>query len=292
MSKQSVEVVLLKSPHADLKHSCIFTGVPVSKTNGEHVIPNWMRTAYDLHQLPVEMGETLQFAKVKEFRAPAESKANNDFGKVEDKVKNQEASLDELHLWSKKVAVGMLWNHWRLSANERHPNAPAPFDERHLRFALQNFQGEFELWRENRYVRTGSTVILPRDIEGISLAHAFGATVNGGYSMTHDAIQPFGYMAINYKTSLIVSSFYDDKKLEEGGIRERWEKSGLKAEKDFARVRAGLSAIFAEHAAEAISEFAEQDVVLDDLFKMIAYQLGIVILDNKRTYRVRTPEDA
>ncbi|MYM30640.1 hypothetical protein GTP58_20105 [Duganella sp. CY15W] len=292
MSKQSVEVVSLKSTQADLKHSCIFTGVPVSKTNGEHVIPNWMRTAYDLHHLPVEMGETLQFAKVKEFRAPAESKANNDFGKVEDKVRNQGASLDELHLWSKKIAVGMLWNHWRLSANERHPNAPSPFDERHLRFALQNFQEEFKLWRENRYVRTGSTVILPRDIEGISLAHAFGATVNEGYSMTHDAIQPFGYMAISYKKSLIVSSFYDDKTLEEGGIRGQWEESGLKAEKEIARIRAGLSTIFAEHATKAISEFAEQEVAFDDLFKLIAYQLGIVVLDDKRSYRLRTPEDA
>lgn len=56
MSEQSVEVVSLMSPHADLEHSCIFTGVTVDKINGEHVIPNWMRTAYNLHHLPVEMG--------------------------------------------------------------------------------------------------------------------------------------------------------------------------------------------------------------------------------------------
>lgn len=292
MSDTAAETVYLKSPNGDLGHSCIFTGVPVAKTRGEHVIPNWMRMAYDLHQLPVEMGETLRFAKVKEFRAPAETVANNDFGQVEDRVKNQQASLDELHLWSKKIAVGMLWNHWRLSANDRHPNAPIAFDERHLRFALQDFQEEFKLWRENRYVRTGSTVILPRGIEGASLAHAFGATVNGGYSSTHDAIQPFGYMAINYKKSLIVSSFYDDMTLEEGSIRRRWDESGLKDEKTIARVRAGLSTFFAEHAAKAISEFANQDVVFDDLFKIIAYQLGIVISDDKRSYRVRTPEDA
>lgn len=287
----TTEEIHLEPLLGDLGYSCIFTGVQVTKQDGEHVLPKWMRNAYNLHQQPIEMGQTERFAKVHTFRAPAEPVANGDFGKVEARVKQQDASLDELHLWSKKISVGMIWNHWRLSGNSRHPHAPLPFDERHLRFVLQDFQEEFVLWRERQYVRTGSTVKLATGIEGVWLLHAFGATVDEGYSITHDLIKPYGYTAINYKKNLIVSSFYDGQTLETGPFLEQWASAGLDKETDQVRIRAGLAKIFAQHAATEISKLVGKNTKVDELHRLLAYQLGIIVSDDGKTYRPRMSED-
>jgi len=123
-----------------------------------------MRRQYELDRAKVEMGHPNRLASVMQFRAPAAAPANQLFGRLEHWVKSGQATRDELHLWSKKLSVGMIWNHHRLSCNSRHPGAPRPFDDRRLRIALMDFHAEFAEFAEfarGAYIRSGSTLILP-----------------------------------------------------------------------------------------------------------------------------------
>lgn len=287
-----LQTIQLQPSTGDLESACIFTGVPVKKKDGEHVIPNWLRKQYGLHHQPVEMGQTERFAKVLTFRAPADPDANRDFGKIEDKVQRQSASLDELHLWSKKISVGMIWNHWRLAKNDRHPHAPVPFDERHLHLVLQDFQREFALWQRGTYGRSGSTIQLPSAIDAPWLAHAFGATVDQSFSTTHDRLLPFGYFAFNRKNTLIVSSFLDDGELEASFAADKWAAAGLAQETNQVRLRAALASVFAEQAASGIARLHPlQPSKFDELHKVMAYQLGVILSDDGETFRPRVAGD-
>ena len=274
----------------DLSTACLFTGAPQKKTNGEHVIPDWMQRLYELKQRPVEMGEFQRMAKVMQFRAPAAQEPNNFFGAVEQRISQHQASVDELHLWSKKISVGMMWNHHRMAQNARHPNAPEALDERLLRFALMDFHDEFKQFREGTYQRTGPTLVLPTKIKGCWLAHAFGAVVDTGHSDTHDAMSPFSFLAVSHDGTLIVSALYNvEMSFETGRLRDEWVSSGLDECTEDLRIRAGLAVVFAESISTPIARQPEYD---DQLLALIAFQLGVIIQSaDGPNYRRRMPED-
>jgi len=282
------------APHyktLDLSTACLFTGAPQSKTNGEHVIPEWMQRLYQLQQQPVEMGESPRMAKVMQFRAPAAQEPNNFFGTVEQRIRQHQANVDELHLWSKKISVGMTWNHHRMAQNARHPNAPEEFDERLLRFVLMDFHNEFRQFREGTYQRSGPTLVLPTKISGCWLAHSFGAVVDTGHSDTHDSMCPFAFLAVSHNGQLIVSALYNaELSSETGRLRGEWTSSGLDECTDDLRIRAGLAVLFAESISTPFARQPEYDNQLNDL---IAFQLGVVFIHSAegQHYRRRTPQD-
>lgn len=272
---------------------CLFTGVTVLKRNGEHVIPDWMQRQYALSARNVEMGETERVARIMEFRAPADPVANGLFGRIEEKVKLGSATADELHLWSKKISVGMIWNHYRLAMNINHPRAPDAFDSRHLSIILMDFHEEFAQFKVNSYKRSGSTLILPTKIEGCWFVHTFGANVDTGYSETHDAIAPFGFLAASHHGKLVVSALYDSEhKLESGRLMKEWVSSGLHECMDDARIRAGLAVIFAEEVvAPSFRKMTNRDAP-QELLQNVAYQMGIIIEPPGPNYRRRVASDS
>jgi len=275
----------------DLNSACLFTGAPQRNTNGEHVIPDWMQRLYKLRQRSVEMGEYPRMARVMQFRAPAAQEPNNFFGTVEQRIRQHQASVDELHLWSKKIAVGMIWNHHRMAQNARHPNAPEELDERLLRFALKDFHNEFKQFREGTYQRTGPTLVLPTKISGCWLSNAFGAVVDTGHSETHDAMCLFSFLAVSHDGELIVSAFYNaELSFETGRLRDEWASSGLDKCTDDLRIRAGLAVVFAESISTPFERKPQYD---DQLLDLIAFQLGIILIRTPegKHYRRRTLED-
>lgn len=290
----SSENTVYLPPHyktLDLSTACLFTGAPQSKTNGEHVIPDWMQRLYQLQQRPVEMGESPRMAKVMLFRAPAAQEPNNFFGMVEQRIKKHQATADELHLWSKKISVGMSWNHHQMSRNNRHPNAPEALDERQLRFALMDFHNEFKQFRAGTYKRTGPTLVLPTKISGFWLAHAFGAVVDTGHSDTHDAMCPFAFLAVSHGGKLIVSALYNaEMSFETGRLNGEWFTSGLNECTDDLRIRAGLAVVFAESIS---TPFVRQPEYNNQLLDLIAFQLGVIFTNSAdgQYYRRRTPGD-
>lgn len=275
----------------DLSTVCLFTGAPQRKGKGEHVIPGWMQRLYQLQERPVEMGESPRMAKVLEFRAPAAEEPNRFFGTVEDRIKQHQANVDELHLWSKKISVGMIWNHYRMAQNARHPNAPAEFDERLLRFALMDFHDEFKQFRAKTYRRAGRTLVLPTKISGFWLAHAFGLTEDAGYSDTHDALYPYAFLAVSHGGQLIVSALHNvELSFETGRLQDEWKSSGLNECTDDLRIRAYLAKVFAESFCTPFVRPPEADRQWLDL---IAFQLGVIFTHSAeaQNYRERTPTD-
>lgn len=278
----------------DLRSSCLFTGVKIDKSRGEHVIPEWMQKDYALRRHHVEMGEASRLAMIMQFRAPAEEKANNLFGQIENRVKLNQATRDELHLWSKKLAVGILWNHHRLAQNSHHPHAPRQFDDRLLRFALMDFHREFAEFRAGSYVRSGSTLIVPTNLAGFLLVDCFGATVDTGFSATHDAIWPYAFVAVSHGGQLFVSTLYDsDRALESGRLLREWNSSGLRECTDGARIRAGFAVIFAQEIVWPLVNRGGQ-ISGDHVIRYVAFQLGIIIERHGDDigYRRRLPSDA
>src|ERR1700674_5317858 len=132
--------------HKPVSDRCLFTGVSIDAgKRGEHVIPRWMVRDYELMGVTVELGSKQASAKVSEFTAPAVKEENHEFGKLENRIKEDQSAVsdNELHLWLMKVMSGMLWNHCRLAANARHPKAPLPFDDRLEGILAQEFRTGF-----------------------------------------------------------------------------------------------------------------------------------------------------
>lgn len=286
-----LDIRILQSPYSnlDLESACLFTGVPVRNKRGEHVIPRWMRRQYELDRGSVEMGDMNLLASVMQFRAPAEGQANQLFGRLEQRVKSGQATREEMHLWCKKLSVGMIWNHYRLSCNSQHPGAPRLFDSRRLRIALMDFHAEFALLTRGTYVRSGSTLILPTTVDRFFLVHCFGAVTDTSFSTTHDAIWPFGFVAVSHGGRLCASAFHDsDRALESGRLLNEWTSAGLHNCKDNARIRAGLAVVFAEEIVAPLM-IAVGQTPTDEVLHYIAFQMGIVI--ESGGFRRRRPLD-
>lgn len=272
----------------DFADRCLFTGVPVRKRKGEHVIPRWLISDYGMQDRKFEMGGPRHLAAMREFRAPAVVDANNKFGALENRVKLGQATRDELHLWQKKISVGMVLNHWRLSRNTHHPSAPYPPELRHLPFALKDFQSEFIVFTEGKYIRTGSTLVLPTKIPAGWMAHAFGATVVN-YSDTHDAILPFGLVAISHRSELIISALHDSERgFESHRLDREWELTGLHECQSPLKVQSALAVCFSEFIVESIGDQLGEEQPLEPMLHLISYQFGIEIDRDRQMYRPRS----
>jgi hypothetical protein len=71
----------------------------------------------------VEVGEPEALAQASEFTAPADAEANQTFGRLEQRIKENQGSVsdNDLYLWLLKLSSGMLWNHRRLAKNSSTP---------------------------------------------------------------------------------------------------------------------------------------------------------------------------
>lgn len=272
----------------DFNDRCIFTGVPVKKKGGEHVIPRWLINDYQLADQRVEMGHKDSLAAAaKEFRSPAESVANNKFGELENRVKLGQASQDELHLWQKKMSVGMVLNHWRMARNDRHPHAPVQMDTRYLAIALADFRKDFQAFVGNNYTRTGSTVTLPTSISGGWIAHAFGAMVKD-LSQEHDAFLPFGFLVVSHDAKLIVSALHDpEHEFEASRLVHEWQEKQLHKQSETLPIQAALAVCFAEFMAQSSADIFGEKQELKELLELVGYQLGVEINSYDQTYRRR-----
>lgn len=274
----------------DFAAACIFTNKPVAKSTGEHVIPRWMLADYRLGGRRVQLGEHAQLAEMRQFRAPADPDANARFGRLENLVRNGRASLDELHIWQKKISVGMVLSHWRLSRNRQHPQAPLPLDPRYLALALKDFQHDFALLVRGTYSRTGSTLVLPTAVRGGWIANAFGGVV-WDLSDGRDAILPFAIVITSHGARLTVSVLLDDLGFEAGGFATEWRDGSLEKEASPLKVHAALAIRYAEFLARSCERAFGRSPSVQDWVHTIAYQLGIVIDLEAMAFRARTAAD-
>ena len=184
--------------HRPWHNRCIFTGATIENNKrGEHVLPRWLVKDYKLKGTSLEFGSKQAIAQISEFTAPALEDANNLFGELENRIKQNQTAVsdDELHLWLMKISSGLLWNHCRLAQNNRHPKAPVPIDERLEGILSKDFQSGFFAWQNNTYVRKGSFLRVPSSVKSLFIAHSFGAHIDTAFSATHDAILPYALIA-------------------------------------------------------------------------------------------------
>lgn len=273
----------------DFDKMCLFTGVPVKRTSkGEHVIPSWLIEDYELNCKRIEMGWPGSLADIKEFRPRADPSANGKFGSLENRIKQGETSLDDLHLWQKKISVGMMLCHWRMAQNRYHPQAPGDFDTRRLVLALEDFRSDFDRFSEKHPVpRCGSTLILPTSVPGGWLAHLFGSDIYPGE--THDVLMPFGMVAVTHLNKLIVSVFYDPKhEFESSRLVNEWKALKLDECSNAPRVAAALAVAYSEFLFKARAEnLGKEGEGFDTLLKGIGYQLGLDIDPITKQYQLR-----
>ncbi|WP_044529417.1 hypothetical protein [Herbaspirillum sp. B65] len=273
----------------DFDEMCLFTGAPVKKTkNGEHVIPRWLIDDYELNYRNIEMGWPESLAVIKEFRTRADLTANGAFGVLENRVKQGQASLDELHLWQKKISVGMMLCHWRMAQNKHHPKAPGDFDTRHLVFTLEDFRNDFKRFSSEEPVpREGSTLVLPTSLPGGWFAHVFGSTVCEGE--VHDALMPSGMVAVTHQDQLIISVFYDpEHEFESSRLVQQWSEVKLDVCADASRVAAALAVAYSDFLFKARCEtFGIRGEGQNLLLQGIGYQLGLDIDPVTHQYRRR-----
>lgn len=274
----------------DFDEMCLFTGAPVKRTKqGEHVIPRWLIEEYELNHRRIEMGCPESLAEIKQFRARADPTANGRFGELENRIKLGEESLDNLHLWQKKISVGMMLCHWRMAQNKHHPKVPGDFDTRHLVGALEDFRFDFKQFIDGLPVhRNGSTVVLPTSVPGGWLTHVFGAAILSGEM--HDALMPFGMLAVTHRRKLIVSVFYDpEHEFERSRLVKQWFELRLDECSNTLAVAAALAVPYSEFIFKAKAEaLGTEGEGYEALLKRVGYQLGLDIdLDTYR-YRSRT----
>lgn len=273
----------------DFDSMCLFTGAPCKQTKqGEHVIPRWLIDDYELNSRSIEMGWPGSLAVIKQFRTRADPTANGTFGVLENCVKLGHASLDELHLWQKKISVGMTLCHWRMAQNGNHPRAPGDFDPRHLVIALEDFRSDFKKFSEGQPVpRKGSTLVLPTSVPGGWLAHVFGSTTVSGEK--HDTLMPTGMLAVTHLNKLIVSVFYDSEhEFESSRLVKEWKANKLDECANAPKVAAALAVAYSEFFFKARAEnlFTEGEG-FDATLKGIGYQLGLDIDPITNMYQPR-----
>lgn len=273
----------------DFDQMCLFTGAAVKRTKqGEHVIPRWLIEDYELNERRIEMGWPGSLASIKEFRTRADPTANGTFGDLESKVKLGESSLDNLHLWQKKISVGMILCHWRMAQNEHHPKAPADFDTRHLVITLDDFREDFKKFSGGGTVpRNGSTVILPTSLPGGWLAHVFGSNMFLGE--VNDTLMPFGMLAVTHQDKLIVSVFNDpEHEFESSRLVKEWHALKLDECSNAPKVAAALAVTYSEFLFKAQSEiFGNKGAEFDAILTGIGYQLGLDIDPATRQFSLR-----
>lgn len=282
----------------DFFSSCIFTGERVDKKKGEHVIPRWMLKDYQLKSAHVEMAQNDKTSSPLEFQAPATTEANGLFGNLENKVKQGSATKDEIHIWSRKISVGVMLNHHRMSLNVQHPQCPVAVDERCLRGVLQHFHSDFKSWKSGAYSRNGigSVIKLKTAYDQLFFAHLNGAIQREDLSNTHDVLAPYGLVAIGRNGELIIATYGDsDLLFERPEISEKWETSGLIRSTNKDEIRCFLAVLFFDGPFKSLFEkIHEFEPRLDEL-QLIGYQLGIQIIQTseglKYTSRKNTSED-
>lgn len=212
----------------DLLRCCLFTGVEISDgARREHVIPRWLQKRPDSRGRDIEVVSAGTTAPQTTFMAPALHDKNQEFGVVEDRIRNRVASLDEIFLWSLKLSAGMLWSQYRLAQNRRHPHAPSSVDVRYLRMSLWTFHKGFADWERNSYARDGSVLVLPTALPNSTLVHVFGSAGRTDISTEFDVYSPYGLLAVAFDGVLYISTFHDpNHEFEKSSLAYEWSKRG------------------------------------------------------------------
>ncbi|WP_420007765.1 hypothetical protein [Xanthomonas sacchari] len=193
--------------------ACLFTGAPVSGA-GEHVIPRWLARRHQ-GEGRVLLGGAGSFARLCDFKAPADPQANAEFGRLEQRLSEDWSKVadDEAHLWLMKLSAGMMLLHRRFAKNARHPAAPAWFNEHVAGVFLKEFRAGFAAWKNGAYVRDGSLVRLPWDSGRLMVAHLFGASEKdtpAEHGRPMYLFVPYGLMAVGQPgVGMLVATFFE-----------------------------------------------------------------------------------
>jgi hypothetical protein len=261
----------------DVRRRCLFTGVDVPGTKrGEHVIPRWLVKDHALQDGGVQLGQPEALARILEFTAPADAVANQTFGALEQRIKENQADVsdDELYLWLLKLSSGMLWNHRRLAENARHPRAPVQFDVRLEGIVSNEFQDAYAKWMDGSFSRKGSLTKLPSGVDRLMILHIFGVTLLDFEHETHEGIFPYVLMAVGRPGHpLLVASFFDTgRKWEEDIVYSAWANNEVATTPEVPFVRAALAtALYTMELRPLVSSEEQEQRLMDG----IAYAAGV-----------------
>jgi hypothetical protein len=261
----------------DVQRRCLFTGVDVpGAKRGEHVIPRWLIKDYALQEGGVQLGQPEALARILDFTAPADVVANQAFGVLEHRIKENQAGVsdDELYLWLLKLSSGMLWNHRRLAENAQHPRAPAQFDVRLEGIVSNEFQDAYAKWMNGSFSRKGSLARLPTAVDRLMILHIFGVTIVDFENETHEGIFPYVLAAVARPGhQLLVASFFDTgRKWEEDVVYSTWANNEVATTTEGLFVRAALATAFYTMELRPLVSSKEQEKKLMD---SIAYAAGV-----------------
>jgi len=134
------------------KDTCFICGNPA--TTIEHIIPKWLQNRFNLwdQQITLPNGTPIFY---RQLTIPACSKCNNEiFGKLEEKVRNNNSTDLDIWKWANKIHYGLSFKDKFLGWDRKHPGYKIgdvikpndPFElERHF---LHSVAGEFTTYPE------------------------------------------------------------------------------------------------------------------------------------------------
>lgn len=126
-------------------NKCMFSNDPADTV--EHVIPRWLQRKFNLQDKTYSLpnGTSLKY---KNAVAPASSIENGNFGIIEDRIANGNASEDEIFLWALKIHVGLIHISSNLKFDIRDPKSPKFWDVDDFGKDVWLFQKLYGVWKK------------------------------------------------------------------------------------------------------------------------------------------------
>jgi len=107
---------------------CLFCGIKFNKSNKseEDVIPKWLQRYFNLWQQSYVLpgGGKLKYQNLK---VPACRVCNNTWSRLEKRISNKKASLDDYYLWALKIHLGLIYKDSFLRKNKKEFKSPKIF---------------------------------------------------------------------------------------------------------------------------------------------------------------------
>jgi len=122
---------------------CIFTGKDADTS--EHVIPKWLQKRFSLsnQMMVIPNGTALKY---KHHRVPADTDANNLFGKIEKRISQGTFDPAEVYLWALKIHIGCIYRDASLRFDVKESTSPFILDAADFDQEIWLFQQLFHNW--------------------------------------------------------------------------------------------------------------------------------------------------
>ena len=132
---------------------CLFCGKKLNKKENskEDVIPKWLQKYFNLENQRYFVLGAKREVKYGQLKVPACKECNNSWSRLENRLSNQKASLDDYYLWALKIHIGLIYKDSFLSKNIKNPKSHKIFSYKKNKFYFSFPRAIFEVVKSKSY---------------------------------------------------------------------------------------------------------------------------------------------